>query len=675
MNTKVAINGRFLTQRVTGVQRYARSIIAEMDRLSDASSPVVLTPPGADISFLRAMEVRANGPVGGHAWEQFVLPAISRGQRLLNLCNTAPVAKMDQIVCIHDANIFTAPQSYRSSFRMMYGALQPALAARSARITTVSHAAARQLARYLPLDTGAIAVLPNGHEHALNWNPCNSTIATRLWPDPTSRRSYVLALGSNARHKNLALLTSIAAELDDLDLDIVVVGESHAVFNSQVLSITPNVRMAGRASDDDLAYLLEGAVCLAFPSLTEGFGLPIVEAMARRCPVVSSNAASMPEVCGSAAVLVSPTDRTAWVAAIRQLLVSSQMRDDLIERASEHVKEFSWQATAAGYQELLDQPKAALRNRRTATDLGRTRVTVVFATRGRPEVVTAVVRHLLAHQTLKPEAVIVSCSDVADAGELVNEQRVTVVTGPPGLAAQRNTALSHVAEGTEIVVFFDDDFVAGDEWLSSAVQIFRDESQVIGLTGNVIADGIKGPGISFADALDLLRQSKSESTWRQPYSPYGCNMAFRCSAIGDTRFDERLVLYGWLEDRDFGAALAKNGGQLSKSSTLIGVHMGVKSGRISGHRLGYSQVINPIYMAGKGTMTVSQVAAQVFRNLSSNLGRAAFPEAFVDRKGRLIGNLVGLIHAVSGVIEPERAAAVGFAKISVPKLRDHGEVV
>jgi hypothetical protein len=135
-------------------------------------------------------------------------------------------------------------------------------------------------------------------------------------------------------------------------------------------------------------------------------------------------------------------------------------------------------------------------------------------------------------------------------------------------------------------------------------------------------------------------------------------MAFRLSAIGDLRFDERLVLYGWLEDRDFGAALAKRGGRLIKSASARGVHMGVKSGRVAGNRLGYSQIVNPIYMLGKGTMTFSQVTGQIFRNVSSNIVGVVKPEPFVDRRGRLRGNLQGFADVLRGRVEPERAAAI-----------------
>jgi GT2 family glycosyltransferase len=287
-------------------------------------------------------------------------------------------------------------------------------------------------------------------------------------------------------------------------------------------------------------------------------------------------------------------------------------------------------------------------------------IAVIVATLGRPEIVTATLNYLLRTQTLKPTAVIVSCAVRADAGNAADLPGVTVVTGPPGLAAQRNTALAALPTGIDVVVFFDDDFVAQADWLAAAARAFRDELRLVGFTGWVAADGIKGPGLSFDHAVRIAEAADPPASWSriEPFSPYGCNMAFRLSAICDLRFDERLVLYGWLEDRDFGAALAKRGGRLVKCASARGVHMGVKSGRVAGDRLGYSQVVNPIYMLHKGTMTFREVAGQLFRNIMSNLARAVRPEPFIDRRGRLRGNLRGFADVIRGRLEPERAAKI-----------------
>lgn len=660
MTEAFALNGRFLAQDLTGVQRYARNVVAALDAHLAASGrkAVLIAPKGADAIALQALDTIHGGRLGGHAWEQLELPRLWPG-RLLNLCNTAPALKRDQVVCIHDANVFTAPESYGRGFRTAYKALQPLLARRSARIATVSHASARQLARHLPLRVADIAVLPNGHEHALAWDAARAELAPALLAARAdAERPFVLALGSRARHKNLALLATIAPRLAELGIDVVVAGGGSGIFAEEQLAHAANLTLLGRVSDDDLACLLERALCLAFPSWTEGFGLPILEAMARGCPVVSSDCASMPEVCGEAALLASPADLSAWVGHIRSLADSGALRRELSERGRERLPLFSWRSTAEGYLELARSPQA--RRAGPAQPAAPTpRIAAVIATRGRPEVVTETVLHLLAHQSLKPDSVIVSCIDPADAGGLQGRNDVLVLTGPAGLAAQRNTALANLPPGTEIVAFFDDDFVAHEGWLAAAARTFRDEASIVAFTGRVLADGATGPGIGLAEAKKLVAAPPpSDWSWIEPYSPYGCNMAFRLASIGELRFDERLVLYGWLEDRDFAAALARRGGRLIKSADAIGVHMGVKGGRMAGERFGYSQVVNPLYMLRKGTMTLGQVADHLFRNMSSNLGRSLRPEPFIDRRGRLRGNLLGIADILRGRMQPERAAAL-----------------
>lgn len=660
MTETFAVNGRFLSQTMTGVQRYARNVVSALDESLTAAGrkAALVAPRSADAMALRAIDTIEGGRLAGHAWEQLELPRLWGG-RLLNLSNTAPAMKGDQIVCIHDANVFTAPESYSRGFRTAYRTLQPLLARRSARIATVSQASARQLARHLPLRAADIAVLPNGHEHALAWDPAKAERAPALLaPRVAAERPFVLALGSQARHKNLGLLTTIAPRLAELGIDVIIAGGGSGIFAAEQLAQAGNLSLLGRVSDDDLAFLLEQALCLAFPSWTEGFGLPILEAMARGCPVVSSNCASMPEVCGDAALLASPADPAAWVEHIGRLAGSATLRQELSGRGRERLPLFSWRSTAEGYLDLSQSPNMR-RAASAAPAVPAPRIAAVIATRGRPEVVTQTVQHLLARQSLKPDSVIVSCIDPADAGALQGRNDVVVLTGPAGLAAQRNTALAHLPTGTEIVAFFDDDFVAHEDWLATAARTFRDEASIVAFTGRVLADGVGGPGIALAEAMRLVAAPPaSDWSWIEPYSPYGCNMAFRLASIGDLRFDERLVLYGWLEDRDFAAGLARRGGRLVKSADAIGVHMGVKGGRMAGERFGYSQIVNPLYMLRKGTMTLGQVADHLFRNMSANLGRSLRPEPFIDRRGRLWGNLLGIADILRGRMQPERAAAL-----------------
>ena len=617
------VNGRFLTPPVTGVQRYARNVITAMNAaLLDlgANAPIIAPPSAPDPGF-STMPLISAAPLVGHCWEQAVLPTRWRG-RLLNLCNTAPAMKADQVVCIHEVNVFVVPESYGPAFRTAYRIL----ARHSRRIATVSAASARQIARYLSVRAADIAVLPNGHEHALAWDPALARIGPSVIASAfecTDRR-FALALGSRARHKNLQLLVDAAPELAAMDLDVVVAGGGAGIFAPETLPSTPNVKVVGYVTD---------------------------------------HRASMPEVCGMA----PPDDPAAWVRHVRALAKSPDLRQDLVGRGHERARLFSWANTAAGYVELMREPKT--RSPLYSVGYGPLpNIAVVIATLGRPDIVTAMLNHLLETQTVKPTAVIVSCVLHEDAGNTASLPAVRVVTGRPGLTAQRNAALAALPTGIDVVVFFDDDFVADANWLAAAARTFRDEPHVVAFTGRVLADGVKdgvkgGPGLSFDDAVRILGavDRPAPRSHIEPYSPYGCNMAFRLSAIGDLRFDERLVLYGWLEDRDFGAALAKRGGRLIKCASASGVHMGVKLGRVAGDRLGYSQVVNPIYMLRKGTMTVGQVASHLFRNIASNVTRALRPEPFIDRRGRLRGNLRGLADVLQGCLEPERAAAIRAA--------------
>ncbi len=666
------INGRFITQPMTGVQRYAMNVTRAMSAalVDRGETAQLLSPLDAEDPGLEGLPLRRIGRGGGHVWEQVTLPRAWQGP-MLNLCNTAPALKADQVVCIHDANVFVAPESYGLPFRTFYKTLQPLLARRAARIATVSTYSAEQIAKHLSLKISDIVVLPNGHEHVRAWDPEQAARA----PAALGReydggeRPFVLALGSRARHKNLGLLLRLAPELASLGIDLVVAGGQAAIYAQENLQHGANVKHLGFVTDHDLAYLMERTLCLAFPSLTEGFGLPALEAMALGCPVISTDRASLPEICGDAALLAAPDQPQRWMTHIRQLAGNPEMRAELVDRGRAQAARFSWSASAQGYLELMSDPKAS----RSASSAGaaplpRTvagadslpRVAVVIATLGRPNVVTQTVERILDRQTLAPACVMISCTALTDAGEAADWPGVTVVTGPSGLATQRNTALEALPDNIDIVVFFDDDFVPAADWLAIAARQFRDQLNIVGFTGDVIADGIKGPGLRFGEVDHMLATLKTAepAPLIEAFSPYGCNMAFRRRAIGAVRFDERLVLYGWLEDRDFGAALAAHGGRLVKCMEARGVHMGVKSGRISGDRLGYSQVVNPLYMLRKGTMTYSQVVGQIFRNVTSNLARWPIPEPFIDRRGRLRGNLRGARDVLLGRIEPERAVQI-----------------
>lgn len=350
------INGRFLAQPVAGVQRYAREVVAALDRLiaeeasftRDLQLELVIPPQARADLPLTAIRSRKAGTIGGHPWEQLVLPSVARGG-LLSLCNTGPVAARKQILCIHDLNTRTCPESYSRSFRLLYRFLVPASGRSATAVVTVSRHSAKELERHGVVPREKIAVAGNGHEHALTWSP-RHTAETRAAAGPAT----VVVIGSSIPHKNVGLILGLAPQLAEAGIKVAVVGGADArVFRQAGASNTPNVIRLGRIPDNALAALLRDSLCLAFPSLTEGFGLPPLEAMALGCPVVASDRASLPEICGDAALYASPYDHDAWRDSFLRLARDPRLRRELVNRGRTRSALFSWRQTAEKYIELM----------------------------------------------------------------------------------------------------------------------------------------------------------------------------------------------------------------------------------------------------------------------------------------------------------------------------------
>ena len=285
-----------------------------------------------------------------------------------------------------------------------------------------------------------------------------------------------------------------------------------------------------------------------------------------------------------------------------------------------------------------------------------TRLAVVYATVGRAEMVRRSVDHLRT-QTRAPDIVLVSAVAPADvAGLEGSPMRPEIVLGSKGLCAQRNRAMAALAGRTDIVLFFDDDFLAAPDYLAETVALFDAHPEITGATGWVIADGIKSTGIDFADALHrIAREPPPAETVLVTIRGglYGCNMAYRMSRTDGLRFDEALPLYGWLEDLDFSYRLRARGPQYW-CNRMLGVHLGIKSGRTSGVKLGYSQVANPLYLLRRNSVPRKHVIGQMLGNFASNLARSLRPEPHVDRRGRLRGNLLAIRDCLAGQLHPMR---------------------
>lgn len=283
-------------------------------------------------------------------------------------------------------------------------------------------------------------------------------------------------------------------------------------------------------------------------------------------------------------------------------------------------------------------------------------VAVVIATRGRAAEMCVLLEGL-ARSTLRPVSIVIVGSEPAD---WVGSERsllapVTLVSVEPGLPRQRNTGIRYLLRGAaprpDIIIFFDDDFRPHPKWLERAAILFSAHDDIVGLTGIVLRDGAKTAAVPEDEASDLIAHWMPSDEVRSVPRLYGCNMAVRTAVFDYATFDERLPLYGWLEDLDFSGQLS---GRLVQAQGCGGVHLGSKGARVSGRRYGYSQVVNPVYLAAKGTCPKVLAARLIVQALVSNSLRAVCSHPIVDYRGRLMGNLEALIAIARGGASPEK---------------------
>jgi len=286
------------------------------------------------------------------------------------------------------------------------------------------------------------------------------------------------------------------------------------------------------------------------------------------------------------------------------------------------------------------------------------RIAVGIATRGRAAVLIETLVEL--RQQLRPPDRVIVCHTVPEdvTGAAVAEPYAEFVACPPGLPRQRNAILDAAAPDCDAVLFLDDDFLPAPGYLAVTEAVLARRPDAVVTTGHVIADGAKGPGIGVAEGRVILSRDHyaGDPLAALPhFNGYGCNMAVRMAPVlaHDLRFDEALPLYAWYEDIDFTRALGRHGAILRLEGAR-GVHLGVKSARTPGLRLGYSQVVNPVYLARKGTFPWGHAVPSAARHCAMNLVRSLWPEREVDRWGRFRGNLIGLWDLLRGRAAPSR---------------------
>jgi glycosyltransferase involved in cell wall biosynthesis len=363
---RVALDISWLPPRRAGAGRYAWELLGALAGEAGANHTFsVYAPRGTlDSHVARAAPnfafpaAAAQGRIARNSWEQLALPVHLRKHRvdLLHVLHSqAPVAVVGTpiVATFHDVTYELMPERYGWPGRLYYGAAARIAAHKAKLIIAVSECVAADIRRTLAVPGKKIRVV---HEAAsAQFSPASGTAVSAVRKRYSLDKPYVLSVGTLEAGKNRELLAAAHARLvASRDVDLVVVGQRR----NRAPQVDGVARYLGYVPDDDLPPLYTGAAVFAFPSLYEGFGLPLLEAMACGAPVVASNTGSIPEVAGDAAILVPPTDAEALAAALDSVLSNPGRRQELIARGSERAALFSWDKAARETVEVYEEAVA-----------------------------------------------------------------------------------------------------------------------------------------------------------------------------------------------------------------------------------------------------------------------------------------------------------------------------
>ncbi len=365
--TRVALNGRFTgIEQPTGTQTAAFHLFDRIVRENRSHDLVVFADPRfpgvaawRDQPRVTLVEtpLRDRSRNFAHVWEQTVLPRLCRRHGCVvahHPITTSPAWKLGvrSLVTLHDLSFHLHPEWYARSFRLAYALFAMPGLRRADRVVTVSDYVRGLAHQHLGLPAHRLRTIHNG--------------AKPLAPGRAGGPGgapYVLCVGASPPHKNLVRVLEAFALLRTQHpaLELHLVGRPHPRMGAEdpalaPLLAAPGVRVLGYLDEPALSDAYAGAAVYCCPSLEEGFGLPILEAMSLGVPVVTSSTSCLPEIAGGAAILVDPRSVRAIADGLRHaLLLTPEQRREVGARGRAQAARFSWTDAARAYLELYDE--------------------------------------------------------------------------------------------------------------------------------------------------------------------------------------------------------------------------------------------------------------------------------------------------------------------------------
>lgn len=369
---KIGISLLWLLPGYTGLETYARGLLAGLAQVDFRNRYVLFTNPLNHMTFdslperfsRRLCGLPLRSRVAWRIAEQLLLPSYAASEDLDivhcpdDMMPLPPRSSYRTVVTIHDVNFHSFADRIPRSVSRLCESWVRRSADRADAIITVSEFSRREIILGLAIPAARVSVIHNAP--AIRTRPLQER-----WPALALRhsisRDYLIAFTDGSPHKNLVtLLRAFAVSAQRHAIQLVVIGREprrDKRVRGFLSECKPNgsVIFTGYLSDDDLSLMMMNAKSLVFPSLYEGFGLPVVEAMAAGVPVACSKASALPEIAAPAAVFFSPSDPVDIALAIERIMTDESLRRRLIAAGKRRVRRFSWERAARQTIEVYER--------------------------------------------------------------------------------------------------------------------------------------------------------------------------------------------------------------------------------------------------------------------------------------------------------------------------------
>lgn len=348
------VNGRYLTQKATGVHRYAFEICNKLHEMGVDFHVAIPQEIHPDYKF--SFKTVKCGSLKTHMWEQISLPRYLKkiGKPLLiSFTGCGPLNYSNQIMTIHDVSHERYPQWFSKNYYHFYHFMMPRIGRKAHAVLTVSEFSKKEIVDTLGIDSAKIHVV---HSNVPFHNKPSREDILNYQPD-TDREKYIIAVSSMDPRKNFVRLVKAFEKIEDKSVKLYIIGMSFKAFNTpdQQKLISENVYLPGYIADDTLQKMYQNAELSVYPSLYEGFGLPPLESMTYGCPVINSDIPALREVSEDAALYVDPFDVEDITAKINQLLKDESLKQELRLKGLEQIKKYSWEKSAKQVYELAQK--------------------------------------------------------------------------------------------------------------------------------------------------------------------------------------------------------------------------------------------------------------------------------------------------------------------------------